>query len=459
MLVLLCTGLAAVTNANSFVLKSEIGSDSDSDGGDVSQEQNVADDNTGGEVEQTTQAVQPEVTTESTTQAPSNPGNNNDNNPENSSNPGEEQTTGEGTGITIDTSVIEGMQEQKAEFESKKEEAQMEIDNLKRKQQDIMMFAEEVDAKIKEYELEISDMEAEKLEKEQTIENLKTQIEEAKIKQEEQYAILKDHIRNAYENGNYSYADVIVQAASFSDIINKTEYVEQINAYDLALLDEYIETRTTMANKSALLQVNTESLAKLTEKYEDEKAGLELLYNSKQQEIDGYNDSIGDLEALIEKLDKQSEQIDNQIAAIEAAALLQQLGPATYTGGSFAWPSPSTSITSKFGPRNRPIAGASTYHKGVDIGTPIGSSVFAAAGGTVIYVGYMSSAGNAVMIDHGSGITTCYYHLSQPLVSVGQTVSQAQVIALSGNTGVSTGPHLHFSVRVNGQYVDPMSYF
>ena len=130
-----------------------------------------------------------------------------------------------------------------------------------------------------------------------------------------------------------------------------------------------------------------------------------------------------------------------------------------YTGGSLLWPAPSCYlITDYFGAREAPTAGASTYHQGLDIGCSMSSSVSAAAPGTVTAAGYNSWAGNYVTIYHGEGLSTTYMHLSGFAVSTGDYVSGGQLIAYSGSTGISTGPHLHFAVEVNGSYVDPLAY-
>lgn len=115
-------------------------------------------------------------------------------------------------------------------------------------------------------------------------------------------------------------------------------------------------------------------------------------------------------------------------------------------------------LTSNFGRRNRPTRGASSYHKGVDWATPTGTAVYASCGGTVARAGWGSGYGYCVYINHPDGRQTRYGHLSKVLVSAGQTVSQGQKIALSGNTGVSTGPHLHFEILINGSQVNPLKY-
>lgn len=115
-------------------------------------------------------------------------------------------------------------------------------------------------------------------------------------------------------------------------------------------------------------------------------------------------------------------------------------------------------LTSKFGRRNRPTKGASTYHKGVDWATPTGTSIYASSAGTVTKAGWGRGYGYVIYIRHADGRETRYGHLSKVLVSAGQTVKQGQKIALSGNTGVSTGPHLHFEILINGSQVDPFKY-
>lgn len=131
----------------------------------------------------------------------------------------------------------------------------------------------------------------------------------------------------------------------------------------------------------------------------------------------------------------------------------------TGVSSSMIWPVPASSrITSRFGAREQPTHGASTFHKGIDIGASTGTKIIAAASGTVVTATYSVSAGNYIMISHGGGLYTVYMHCSKLLVSVGQTVSRGDNIALVGSTGYSTGPHLHFGVNVSGEYVDPLKY-
>ena len=139
----------------------------------------------------------------------------------------------------------------------------------------------------------------------------------------------------------------------------------------------------------------------------------------------------------------------------EAVAKIIEVG--TVNPPTYIWPCYGT-ISSYFGSRTSPTAGASSNHKGIDIAVSTGTSVMATSGGTVTVAGWQSGYGYVVYIDHGNGVVSRYGHLSKILVSVGDTVSQGEVIARSGNTGNSTGPHLHFEIRVNGTAVNPLNY-
>ncbi len=149
-------------------------------------------------------------------------------------------------------------------------------------------------------------------------------------------------------------------------------------------------------------------------------------------------------------------EIVKQVTTREAVPQIIEIG--TKNPPTFIWPVSGGRISSGFGNRARPKAGASTYHQGTDIAVPVGTAVMASSGGTVTIAGWQSGYGNVVYINHGDGKVTRYGHLSRILVSVGQTVSQGQVIARSGNTGNSTGPHLHFELRVNGTAVNVLNY-
>ena len=324
-----------------------------------------------------------------------------------------------------------------AEYSQKKKKAQEILDNLKDAKNNLENYVIQLDKSLNELQLEISHLEENQKELEATIEDTKANLKEAEAAQEQQYNEMKQRIQMVYESGNKRYLDVLLTASSMTDMMNKTEYVSQ---------------------------VSLESNEKLQEEVAKQKENMEVLVEEKKSQIDEYNTSIKGQQEELQKYTQAQQEAENIIAAAEANSNANSGGTAggggtTYTGGVFTWPVPGyNQITSYFGSRTSPVAGASSNHRGIDIACDTGAAVVAAASGTVIVAAYNYAEGNYVCIDHGGGVVTVYMHNSSLAVSVGETVAAGQQIASAGSTGVSTGPHCHFGVRVNGAYVDPLGY-
>ena len=258
------------------------------------------------------------------------------------------------------------------------------------------------------------------------------------------------------------------------------------------MLDQYVATKESIADSKKKLETEKAELQEMKTQTEAKQDSVQLLLNEKNKELQNVNAQIGEksaqakayeddikaqeakiaqMEAEIKK--KEAEEAAKK-AAEEAARKAAAAGKTnnstakgntgstttTSTGSSsLRWPCPASGrITSGFGKRKSPTAGASSNHKGIDISASTGSSIVAAAGGTVSIATYSYSAGNYVVVNHGNGLSTVYMHCSQLLVSAGDTVKAGQTIAKVGSTGYSTGSHLHFAVRKNGSYVNPSSY-
>ena len=216
---------------------------------------------------------------------------------------------------------------------------------------------------------------------------------------------------------------------------------------------------------------------------EAKQDSVQLLPNEKNKELQNVNAQIGEKSAQAKAYEDDIKAQEAKIVQMEAEIKKKEAEAArkaaaagktnnstakgntgstttTSTGSSsLRWPCPASGrITSGFGKRKSPTAGASSNHKGIDISASTGSSIVAAAGGTVSIATYSYSAGNYVVVNHGNGLSTVYMHCSQLLVSAGDTVKAGQTIAKVGSTGYSTGSHLHFAVRKNGSYVNPSSY-
>ena len=372
----------------------------------------------------------------------------------------------------VNATSIQEVEKEKEETQTKKAEAQQKLEELQAEKEDLLEVIEELDTQITGYETKIAELASEQEDLEAQIVVTQGELEQAKIDEANQYEAMKKRIQYAYENGNVEYIDALMATSDYSDIINKSEYVEQVSNYDKEQLNKLIEIKMEIADKEVQLESELSDVETVKAEAEEEKEALDIMYAGKQETLSQYNTDISDTKSTISQLEEDEKKQDAMIAQLEAEQKRKQEQSAnnsssssssstpSYSGGQFTWPMPSsTRITSYFGNREAPTAGASSYHKGIDIACPTGSSVVAAASGVVIYSGYMGSAGNALIVDHGNGVTTCYYHLSSFAVSSGASVSAGQTIAYSGNTGVSTGPHLHFSVRLSGTYVNPLNYF
>ena len=251
-----------------------------------------------------------------------------------------------------------------------------------------------------------------------------------------------------------------------------SEYVSQIAEYDRKMLRQYAEAKDDVAAREKNLEQEWQGLVELQETTQAKQSSVQKLMDSKKAELDSYNAKIASAQTEIDQYNADIKAQEDQMKRIEAemkrreeeARKKAEAAGKTYTvqnlgNISFKWPCPSSSrITSNFGDRESPTEGASSNHKGIDIGASTGADIIAAADGEVVISTYSYSAGNYIMLDHGGGVSTVYMHCSKLLVGVGEKVKQGQVIAKVGSTGYSTGSHLHFGIRSGGTYVNPRSY-
>ena len=294
------------------------------------------------------------------------------------------------------------------------------------------------------------------------------QLAEAQKRLEGREAVFYKRVRDIYINGRLSYLDVVIGSKDFSDFANRLEVLKRIIDSDINLISEIKKERAQIEahkkkleeDRAKLVDLEKAALAKQAE-IEQKKAERNVVLQKAQ------NDRAVAMQA-IEELNASSAQIsamlkERQAArAAAAAAAAQSAGQgSSYTWvqgtGQLGWPV-SGEITSPYGYRVHPIWGTTIYHSGIDIGVDEGTPVHAADSGVIVWSGWMGGYGYAVVIDHGNGLSTLYGHNSELAVDEGQSVSKGQVVAYAGSTGNSTGPHVHFEVRENGDPVDPMGY-
>lgn len=365
------------------------------------------------------------------------------------------QTDANGEEIT-DASV-EKAREDKEEAHKNKKEAQEILKKLKQAKSDIQDYIIELDKSINEFQVEIVHLEKTQKELQESIAVTKQNLEIAKAAQEDQYEAMKQRIQMVYESGNKRYLDVLLTATSMTDIINKTEYISQVSLYDYNILKQLKVAKEQVANLKLKLDKDLESNEALQAQVNEQKEEMEAIVDAKSVQLASYEISIETQQEEVDRFAKAEAEAEAIIFAAEQAA--SSSATSVYTGGVFTWPVPGyNEISSYFGNRTSPTEGASSNHKGIDIKCDTGATVVAAASGTVIVATYNAAEGNYVCIDHGGGVVSLYMHNSSLAVSVGETVVAGQTIAYAGSTGISTGPHCHFGVRVDGNYVDPLSY-
>ena len=360
------------------------------------------------------------------------------------------------------TKSLQEAQDEKAQLEKALKEAQSTIEDLKDSKGDIESKVTELNQQLIDISARITDLENQLTAKSEDIQETKDELAGAKEREAQQYADMKVRIQFMYENGQTSYLEALLSSRNISEFLNSADYIAQIQSYDRQKLTEYQDTVESIVNLEAQLGQEYTDLEALKSTVESNKATVAAMMRQKESEL---ADISGDIEDAQSDADYYAAEIQAQeelIAAIkraEAEKAAAGVEEHPYTGGAFRWPCPSsTRVTSDYGTRVSPMSGASSNHKGIDIGASAGADIIAAADGTVTAASYSSAAGNYVMIDHGGGLYTVYMHASSLLVSPGQTVSAGDVIAKVGSTGISTGSHLHFGVSLNGSYVSPWSY-
>ncbi len=370
----------------------------------------------------------------------------------------------------VSATSISDLRDEKKQKESKKEEAETVLEQLQNEQNSILDAIAELDAQVAEYTDQITELEAKQTELEDSIEVKQAELAVAEEEEQAQYEAMKERIRYSYENGTPSYLDILFTTSDISDMVNGAEYVDQIYTYDKNMFNDLVEIRQTIADTKAGLESDLEEVEDIKLEVEDNKAAVEVMIEGKEVQVANYASSIDDYEATIAALEADIAATNQAIADAEAAYQAQlaaqiAAGSApsnvdiTYTGGALQWPvSTGGSISSYFGHRESPGGIGSTNHQGLDIACPTGTPIVACEAGTVIAAGYSGSMGNYVTVAHSASVTTTYMHNSSLCVSVGQSVSRGEVIALAGSTGNSTGPHCHLGLRINGSYVDPLPY-
>lgn len=352
-----------------------------------------------------------------------------------------------------------------AQAESAAKQLASQVADLDRQAENIQSQANALEPKIADASKRTGKLEAEVRDLQSEVDATQADITATQAEYARQQELLKNRVREAYRQGRWFYLDILLGSEDIGDLITRTELVNRVINSNVALAENLQLTADKLARAKVKLDRSLESVTLKKREAQQVESSLRTMKAERDhaaQQTRAVQDQkaklMADNKENAKRLRALAEEEESESARIEAE-LAKAAGSGEY-GGIMAWPVPSSQrITSPFGWRICPFHGRE-MHPGIDIGAPQGSPIVAAGPGTVIYAAYRGGYGNTIIIDHGNGVVSLYAHqMSGGLkVSSGQSVQRGQRIGTVGSTGNSTGPHLHFEVRVNGSPRNPMGY-
>ena len=364
--------------------------------------------------------------------------------------------------LAVTQADIDKLKNNASDLSQQKKELQSKISALSDDIANNMKKKELLDSEISVLSSERSNVESQISTYAELITQTEAELLDAQEREAAQYELFCKRVRAMEERGTISYWSVLFKADSFTDLLSRLDFINEIMDSDQKVIQDLQDLQAEIEEKKESLE---------TQKAESEAAKAELVSKkselNKQREAANalvaqlraskseYQEDMDDLSAEAEAVQAQILKLSKELAAQQAA----QGKPSNAALGGYIWPVSSRRITSTFGGRASPGGIGSTNHKGIDIGgVGYTTEIHAAKAGTVIVSQYSRSYGNYVVVSHGSGNTTLYAHMSSRKVSVGQYVNQGDVLGITGSTGNSTGPHLHFEITENGVRINPLKY-
>lgn len=378
------------------------------------------------------------------------------------------------TASAVTQSEINDLKSQKAALSEQSASYEATISSLKNKKNAQVELKTALDSKLALTNQQIMNLEEQIKLHDALIERKTQEVGEAQVTADEQLEKYKKRVRAMEESGRYNYVEVLFGANSIGEFLSLIDDIGDIMKSDKELEDSYKESVVNLKEAKAEYEEVQTELKQNKVECAQLKDQLQVDITQAAAVITSLQSDINENAAVLSELDSQESALQSQIQA-KVNQLNEQKkaeeeanrnnnnggssGGSTTGTGNLVWPSYCTYISSRQGPRVHPITGEYKNHGGTDIAASYGSAIYAADSGRVVSSsdGWNGGWGNYVMIDHGNGMQTLYAHMSSRAVSVGQTVSRGQTIGYVGSTGMSTGPHLHFEMYVNGSRIDPQT--
>lgn len=350
--------------------------------------------------------------------------------------------------------TLDDLQIEKSELENQINSSNEQIQFIENELSITVAEIAEINQKILDKQMEIETLEAQEEELLKYLQKAERELEKSNKRYNKQKELLDKRLIALYEMGSANYLDVLLSSKSISEFLSNYYLITEIAEADTTLLEDVYAEKIYNEKLNETLNIKKRTLDDSIEQKESNTILLENMSIIRTNKLQSLTEEELALEQTIEEYQKQVADIETEIRLLAIANVGSE-----YVGGAMAWPVPGyTRITSPFGMRTHPITGVYKLHTGCDIGAPFGAQFIAANDGIVTYAGENRAYGNMVIVDHGGGVTTLYAHGSKILVSVGDVVYQGTPVLEVGSTGYSTGPHAHFEVRINGEYVEPLDY-
>lgn len=367
----------------------------------------------------------------------------------------------------VSYTVYGDLQSELDDAKAEKDRIEKEMEALKDKLTDIRNqyssvdeYLKQLDAQMTQILSQIGELDEEITGIENEISDLEEKLTLAQQEADKQYELMKLRIKFMYERNDETYIQLILEAKSLAEALNKAEYVSKMSEYDRKMLEEYQKTVDYIAQTKGEIEDEREILLAKRESLEAQQSQVQSVQEEKNKELEALHALAVETEKLENEACHNYDEIDKIIAAKEKEIAEkykeEELPPVS--GSGMCWPTKSKRITSDYGETEDRVV----PHRGIDIGAVVpgtwGDPIYAAESGVVVTAEWDSDGGNWLWIYHGNDLYTVYMHCGSFKVAEGTKVVKGQTIATMGSTGNSTGPHLHFAVRVNGDYVNPWNY-
>lgn len=378
---------------------------------------------------------------------------------ENNNNSNTENTTKNETKELTEEEIknVQELDQKRREYYKKISENNQKLEYIEEELSEALVEIQKLDDKIQEYsnELDKCNTSIEKLEKSINMAESKLSVLEEDY--EKRSEALSNRLVEVYKAGDITFLDVLLSSKSLTEFVSSYYFIKELTEYDNQSLEHVEEEKNSIQEIKEKLEKEKKEIVEIKAKKEQASLMLKNTKTLQEEKASKLTEAEKKIQDKLIKYKREINKIQNTISNITG----EQNIDIQYTGGNMIWPvaKSGTAITSYYGGRTHPISGIASYHSGIDIGNAYyGTPVVAALDGVVTYAGELGGYGNCVIINHGNGLSTVYGHGQVVLTTLNKKVKQGELIMEVGSTGNSTGPHLHFEVRIDGYTVDPLLY-